>query len=179
MSIFNLGRPTLLNRTPNSLYAGAPHWLSWNPYRTAAPAAAVTAPAVAGRWWNWNPYRRDVKRVERQSERLGEREGERVGYNKGRRDENRVMNRRIRRSRHPILGGLVFLAAVAGVGFVGLAYEEGSFSAGGAAVDHQIAAWRGDLMAPVSNAGARSGQALQDAGRTISTKSQQLSQPGG
>ena len=174
MSIFTLRRPTLLNPASNSLYARAPGWLSWNPYRTA-PAAAAVAPAAAGRWWNWNPYRRDVKRVERQSER----EGERVGYNKGRRDENRVMNRRIRRSRHPILGAVVFLAAVAGVGFVGLAYETGSFSAGGAAVDHQIATWRSDLLTPVSNAGDRSGQALQDAGKTISTKSQQLSQPGG
>jgi hypothetical protein len=152
------------------MVASAARRLSWNPYRTDATPRSAGVPVTADRWWSWNPYRR---------ERQGERLGERVGFNKGRSAENRIMTRQIRRGGHPVIGAVVFLAALAGAGFLGLAYETGSFSAGGAVVDHRIAAWRSDLLTPVSTAGARSGQALQDAGKTISAKSQQLSKPGG
>jgi hypothetical protein len=170
MSIFTLGRPASANPTTSRV----PRWLSWNPYRAnavVAPTTRVVDDAAPARTWGWNPYRNDARQIERQ--------GEREGYGKGRRDEHRVMARQARRNRHPVLGFVVLLAAVAGVGFLGLAYEGGSFSAGGAMVDHQVAEWRADVLGPVSNAGAQSGKALQDAGKTISTKSQQLAQPAG
>jgi len=174
MSIFSTGRPASANTTDNRLA----RLLGWNPYRSSTVAAPVSNTVVAPvddagrtRPWSWNPYRKDARQIERQ--------GEREGYGKGRRDEHRVMTRQARRNRHPILGFVVFLAAVAGVGFLGLAYEGGSFSAGGAMVDHQVAEWRADVLGPVINAGDQSGKALQDAGKTISTKSQQLAQPAG
>ena len=165
MSILSLGRRGPLQRTEVGQ-----RWWNWNPARptpVAAPAEATTRDA----WYSWNPYRRSVKQVEA--------EGRREGYAKGARDEQRVMARRQRRRSHPIFALLVFAAAVSGVGFLGLAYETGSFAAGGAVVDQKIGEWRADLTGAAGRAGDQGGHAVQSVGQSISVRSQQLVQKGG
>jgi hypothetical protein len=56
-----------------------------------------------------------------------------LAYERGREDERR------RRRRHPILGALMFVAAVLGVGMIYLAAREGSFTRGGEVVDRRLA----------------------------------------
>ncbi len=165
MSILSLGR------SAKSVGATGERWWNWNPARRSVVVPPV-ATATAATWWSWNPYRRqEAKRIEA--------EGRREGYAKGAQDENRVMARRARQRRHPIIGFVVLVAAVSGVGFLGLAYEAGSFAGGGAVVDHKIAEWRSEIMGTASRAGAQGGRAVQSVGQTISTRSQQISQNGG
>ncbi len=167
MSILSLGRHA---PAPTVAAARRPWW-DWNPARRE-PVAAPPAP-VADRdpWYRWNPYRSTPRQVEAQ--------GRREGYAKGARDEQRVMVRRQRRRSHPVIALAVFAAAVSGIGFMGLAYEEGSFAAGGAVVDQKLGEWRADLTGAAGRAGDQGGHAVQSVGQSISTHSQQLTQQGG
>jgi hypothetical protein len=167
MSILSLGR-----HNPATVGVARRRWWDWNPARPE-PVVAPEAVAAAGRdpWYSWNPYRRTAKQVEA--------EGRREGYVKGARDEQRVMLRRQRRRSHPIFASVVFIAAIAGVGFAGLAYEAGSFAAGGAVVDQTLAQWRGDLTGAAGRAVDQSGRAVQGIGQSISSQSQKLTQKGG
>ena len=161
MSILSLGRPRLANDVSRE------RWWNWNPARPKVVAAPVeTVPADS--WWNWNPYRRTARHIEA--------EGRREGYAKGARDEHRVMTRRARRRSHPLIGFVVLVAAVCGVGFLGLAYETGSFAGGGAVIDQKLAEWRTDILGAAGNAGEQGGHAMQSVGQSISTQSRQLSQ---
>jgi len=133
--------------------AATPGWRRWSPFRTAVPAGA-TPDAVA-----------------------------RAGYRKGVRDEARVAARQ-RARRHPVIGFMLFvfaalfICAAAGVGFTALAFQDGSFSAAGSAVDQQISTWRGDVLGVAGRAVDQSGQAVQNAGKTLSDKSAPLTQAG-
>jgi hypothetical protein len=163
MSILSLGR-----HTPAPTTDAGRHWWDWNPAGrdpSAVPEASVREP-----WYRWNPYLRTPQQVESQ--------GRREWYASGVRDEQRVELRRQRRRSHPILALVVFFAAASGVGFLGLAYEEGSFAAGGAVVDHTLSDWRADLTGVAGRAGDRSGQAVQSVGQSISRQSRRL-QTGG
>ena len=165
MSLLSLGR-----QSPAPTVNVGQRWWNWNPARREP----VTVPApVAEReaWHSWNPYRRTPQQVET--------EGRRDGYAKGARDERRVMIRRQRRRSHPVFALVVFFAAVSGVGFMGLAYEEGSFAAGGAVVDQKLGEWRADLTGAAGRAGDQGGHAVQSVGQSISSQSQHLTQKGG
>ena len=160
MSILSLGR------SHRAADVSQERWWNWNPARPKMVAAPVeTAPAP---WWSWNPYRRTARHIEAQ--------GRREGYSKGARDEYRVMARRQRRRSHPIIGLVVSVAAVSGAGFLGLAYETGSFAGGGAVIDQKLAEWRADVVGMAGRAGDQGGHAVQTVGQRISTQSQQLSQ---
>lgn len=73
-----------------------------------------------------------------------------------------------------LLGLLIIALAVAGGGYLTLAAREGSFAAGGAAVDRQVAA----VTAPARNAAAqtldRTGYAVQQAGQTVEEQGKKL-----
>ena len=70
-------------------------------------------------------------------------------YEQGRQDEAR------RHRSHPVLGALVFVAALVGVGMIYLAAHEGSFTQGGQVVDHKLASATGASANPVQNTVAR------------------------
>jgi hypothetical protein len=168
MSILSFGR----HSPAQTVDANRQPWWDWNPARREPVTASVAAPAaVREPWYSWNPYRRTPRQVEAQ--------GRREGYAKGARDEQRVMLRRQRRRNHPIFALVVLVAAVSGVGFMGLAYEAGSFAAGGAVVDQKLAEWRGDLTGAADRAVDQSGHEVQRVGQSISSQSQQLTQKGG
>ena len=166
MSILSLGRHT----PAQAVDASRQPWWDWNPARRQ-PVVATQPVAVRDPWYSWNPYRRTPRQVEAQ--------GEREGYAKGVQDEQRVMARRERRRGHPVFALVVLFAAVAGVGFMGLAYEMGSFAAGGAVVDQKLGEWRGDITGAAGRIGDQSGHAVQSVGQSISSHSQQLTQKGG
>jgi hypothetical protein len=136
-------------------------WWTWNPARPK-PAAAPVAVEEPASWWRWNPYRGS------------EAQDRRAGYAKGARDERRVMARRRRRG-HPVFAFVILVAAVSGVGFLGLAYETGSFASGGAVIDQTLAQWRADLLGAASQAGDQGGHAVQRVGQSISSQSRQIS----
>lgn len=172
MSIFNIGRPATASVGDDP----ADRWWNWNPARRAPVAAApVTVAPVAvtatDPWWRWNPYRRDLQHAATQ--------GRLQGYDKGVRDEQRAVQRRQRRRSHPIMALLVLAAAAGGVTFTGLAFENGSFAAGGAVVDQKIAEWRADILGGAAQAADKSGRAMQNAGQSISNRTQAPSPNGG
>ena len=165
MSFLNFGRQT--PASPADV-ARQPWW-EWNPARHEAVPS--TSPEVGpDPWRRWNPYRRTPKQVEAQ--------GRRDGYVEGVRDEQRVVARRERRRGHPVFALVVFIGAVSGIGFFGLAYETGSFTGGGAVIDQKIGEWRADLTGAAGRAGDESGHAVQNVGRSISSQSRQLTQTG-
>jgi hypothetical protein len=76
-----------------------------------------------------------------------------------------------RRSRHPVIGLLVGLVAVAGAAMLALAAREGSFARGGQVVDQNLSAAAGQAQNAGANAIARTGQAIQNAGASLERKS--------
>ncbi len=77
-----------------------------------------------------------------------------AGLMQGRQEE------RSRRRSHPLLTLLVAAVALAGVAMLALAAREGSFSRGGAVVDHS-------LTTAADTAVAKTGQAIQSAGERL------------
>ncbi len=165
MSILSLGRPT-----PTATVDTRRRWWDWNPARRE-PIVVPGPVAEREAWHSWNPYRRSSRQLQA--------EGRREGYDKGVRDERRVMVRRQRRSSHPVFALVVSLAAVSGVGLIGVGYVEGSFAAGGAVVDQKLGEWRANMTGAAGRAGDQGGHAVQSVGQSISSHSQQLTQKGG
>jgi hypothetical protein len=78
---------------------------------------------------------------------------------------------RMRRRRHPMIGLLVLLVAVAGAAMLALAAREGSFARGGQVVDQTLTAAAGQAQTAGADALARTGQAIQDASASLERKS--------
>jgi hypothetical protein len=86
------------------------------------------------------------------------------GRRQGRQDERR------RHRSHPLLKLAVVMIAVAGAAVVALAAHEGSFSRGGAVVDHNLAAAAETAQVSSAQAVAQAGQAVKDAGTSLEKK---------
>ncbi len=87
-------------------------------------------------------------------------------YERGREDERK----RHRRRRHPVLGFLVFVAAVAGVAMIYLAAQQGSFTRGGQVVDQKLATAADHAQVASQDAAVaadKAGQSAQNAGETL------------
>ena len=82
------------------------------------------------------------------------------GLREGRREERR-------RRRHPVLGLVVALVALAGAAMFALAAHEGSFERGGQVVDQNLASAAGQAQTAGSDAVARTGAAIKDAGANL------------
>lgn len=78
---------------------------------------------------------------------------------------------RLRRRRHPMLGLLIGIVAVAGAAMLALAAREGSFARGGQVVDQNLSAAAGQAQNAGADAIARTGQAIQTAGASLEHKS--------
>jgi hypothetical protein len=84
-----------------------------------------------------------------------------VAYDRGRKEE---------RSHHHgggVLAVIVGLVAVIGAGMLALAFEQGSFAAGGAVIDGQIAQVRAAADNATGQARAKAGAALSSAGQSV------------
>jgi hypothetical protein len=85
-------------------------------------------------------------------------------YEQGRQDEAR------RHRSHPVLGALVFVAALVGVGMIYLAAHEGSFTQGGQVVDQKLASAADTARSASKDAATattNAGQTVQDAGQQL------------
>jgi hypothetical protein len=80
--------------------------------------------------------------------------------------QGRLTERRRHRS-HPLVTLAVVVVAVAGAAVLALAAHEGSFSRGGAVVDHKLAVAADDAQVGAAKAAAQAGQAVKDAGDTL------------
>jgi len=78
---------------------------------------------------------------------------------------------RVRRRRHPVLGLLVGIVAVAGAAMLALAAREGSFARGGQVVDQNLSAAASQAQTAGADAIARTGQAIHNAGASLERKS--------
>ncbi len=78
---------------------------------------------------------------------------------------------RLRRRRHPVLGLLLGVVALAGAAILALAAHEGSFARGGQVVDQNLSAAAGQAQTAGADAVAKTGQAIQDAGASLERKS--------
>jgi hypothetical protein len=92
----------------------------------------------------------------------------RDAFEEGRR-QGRIDERR-RHHGHPFLKLAVVVVAVAGAAVVALAAHEGSFSRGGAVVDHNLAAAAENAQVSSAQAVAQAGQAVKDAGTSLEKK---------
>ncbi len=88
----------------------------------------------------------------------------RDAYDRGRRDE------RARRPGFSLVSLAILVAAIVGGGALYLAVKEGSFSQGGAVVDHSISSAADTVQAPVRGAADRAGNALENAGQSLKDK---------
>ena len=88
----------------------------------------------------------------------------REAYDRGRRDE------RARRPAFSLVSVAVLMAAIVGGGALYLAVKEGSFSQGGAVVDHSLSSASDKVQAPVRGAADRAGSALEHAGQNLKEK---------
>ena len=77
---------------------------------------------------------------------------------------------RLRQRRHPVLGLLVGVVALAGAAMLALAAHEGSFARGGQVVDQNLSAAAGQAQNAGADAIARTGQAIQNAGASLEHK---------
>jgi hypothetical protein len=75
------------------------------------------------------------------------------------------------RRRHPLIGLLVGVVALAGAAMLALAAREGSFARGGQVVDQDLSAAAGQAQTAGADALARTGQAIRDAGASLERKS--------
>jgi hypothetical protein len=78
---------------------------------------------------------------------------------------------RLSRRRHPMLGLLVGLVAVAGAAMLALAAHEGSFTRGGQVVDQKLSSAAGQAQNAGADAIAQTGVAIQNAGASLEHKS--------
>jgi hypothetical protein len=88
-----------------------------------------------------------------------------AGRRQGRREAQ------MRRRRHPVLGLLVGIVAVAGAAMLALAAREGSFARGGQVVDQNLSAAAGQAQNAGADAIAQTGHAIQNAGASLERKS--------
>jgi len=100
-------------------------------------------------------------------------------YREGRADQRIADAPKIERKKRPnaglgVLGFLIIALAVAGGGYLTLAARQGSFAAGGAVIDRQLAA----MTSPARNAASetldRTGYAVQQAGQTVEAQGKKL-----
>ena len=84
-------------------------------------------------------------------------------YQRGR---DREAARRARRG-SPVLSLIVLVAVVLAAGFIYLAVRHGSFSNGGAVIDHDLDTAAHTVNAPIKNAALTTGAALQKAGEKL------------
>jgi len=77
---------------------------------------------------------------------------------------------RLRRRRHPMIGLLVAIVALAGAAMMALAVHEGSFARGGQVVDQNLQSAAGQAQNAGADALARTGQAIQSAGASLEHK---------
>ena len=77
---------------------------------------------------------------------------------------------RFRRRRHPMIGLLVAIVALAGAAMLALAIHEGSFARGGQVVDQNLQAAAGQAQNAGADALARTGQAIKSAGASLERK---------
>lgn len=89
-------------------------------------------------------------------------------YHRGRRDE------RARRRRSPLVMLGVSLTALFGAGILAVSAWQGSFSQGGAVVDHQIATAADNAQPKIEAAAQDARNALREAGQDAKTKTQTL-----
>jgi hypothetical protein len=103
-----------------------------------------------------------------------------AAYRAGRAEQLRIDRERVearRRRRSPglgVLGFLIILLALAGGGYLTLAAREGSFTAGGAAVDRQVAAVTTPAREATQEALDRTGASLEQAGQAVETQGKKL-----
>jgi hypothetical protein len=114
-----------------------------------------------------------------------------AAYTKGRRDQRQLDAAKLdggkldgdkvaRGRRHrgggfmALIGFLVVVIAAVGVLWMGLAYREGSFAAGGAVVDRKLAEVTQPARVAAVEAVDKTGQAVQGAGQAIETQGQRL-----
>ena len=83
--------------------------------------------------------------------------------------EGRLAERR-RHHGHPFVTLIVVIVAVAGAAVLALAAHEGSFSRGGAVVDHNLAVAADNAQVDAAKAAAQAGQAVKDAGDSVAKK---------
>ena len=106
------------------------------------------------------------RRLEREGAApVGTRADTERAYVAGRRD-----GRARRRGGSPILSLLLLIVVVIGAALIYLAIRNGSFSAGGAALDHGIVSAKDTVTAPVRGAADSAGNALQNAGADLKQK---------
>jgi hypothetical protein len=84
-----------------------------------------------------------------------------AAYERGRQDE------RARRRGSPVIAILVVIVALMGGGMIYLAIRDGSFGAAGAQVDHTLSSGVDQVQAPIKGAAAKTGDALQAAGKNL------------
>jgi hypothetical protein len=89
-------------------------------------------------------------------------------YHRGRRDE------RARRRRSPLAMLVVSLTALAGAGMLAVSAWQGSFTQGGAMVDHQITTAADQAEPHIQAAAQDARSALREAGQEAKTKAQDL-----
>ncbi len=121
-------------------------------------------------------------------------ESENAAYEKGRLDERRRLERETvapvtaradedrayaagrrdqrvrRRGGSPLLTLLLLVVVAIGAVMIYLAIQNGSFSAGGAVVDHSLSSAKNTVTAPVRGAADQAGDALQNAGANLKQK---------
>jgi hypothetical protein len=81
-------------------------------------------------------------------------------------EEGRLAERRRHRG-HPFITLIVIIVAVAGAAVLALAAHEGSFSRGGAVVDHNLAVAADNAQVEAAKAAGQAGQAVKDAGDSV------------
>ena len=89
-------------------------------------------------------------------------------------DAPKIQTKRRHRGGLGLLGLLIFALAVAGGGYLTLAAREGSFAAGGAAVDRQVAAVTNPAREAAVEAVDRTGYAVQQAGQTVEEQGKKI-----
>jgi hypothetical protein len=104
-----------------------------------------------------------------------------AAYREGRADQRKVDHDKVERARKRrggigLLGLLIVALAVAGGGYLTLAAREGSFAAGGAAIDRQVSAVTTPATDAATQALDRTGAAVQQAGQAVEQQGEKLRQ---
>jgi hypothetical protein len=136
-----------------------------NPFRTE-PAATVVDPAAAEGYREGRVDERrrlDAEGAAAPGISAPTKSELNSAYERGRDGE------RARRGRRgsPVLSLIVLLAVVVAAGFIFLAVRHGSFSNGGAVIDHDLDTAAHTVNAPIKNAAVTTGEALQRAGEKL------------
>lgn len=136
-------------------------WLDW---RRPAPDTVTEADVVAADRETAHANIEHDEAVHDAAVHRSDEKALRDAYERGRRDE------RARRPTFSLVSVAVLLAAIVGGGALFLAFKEGSFSQGGAVVDHSLSSAAETVQAPVRGAADRAGNALENAGQNLKEK---------